>query len=246
MKLKILEGALTEESIKAILDSKTSLRKLYLEAYQEYSQCIAKSPPNGLLLECGSGLGFAEDIIPGLFSSDIKSYSSVDIVLDATKLPFKNASTSAIMMHNVFHHIPDVESFFSEAVRCLKSGGRILISDEYPGIFAKYIYKYIHFEHFDHQSTSWSFPSDDPLIDANGALAWIVFVRDIERFRLRFPKLKLERFTTHTPLRYWLCGGMKRWSLLPNNLFNLASRIDKLLIKVSPRLGSFVYIELVK
>jgi len=244
--LKILKGPITEDAIRSILNKKHSLRELHLETYKEYAKCIEKSPSDGLILECGAGVGFAEESIPNLVSSDIRYYSNIDVVLDATTLPVKNASTSVILMHNVFHHIPDVAAFLSEATRCLKNKGRVLISDEYPGIFARHIYKHVHFEAFDDQTDDWSFSSNDPLTDANGALAWIVFVRDLEKFNDRYQHLSLARFTTHTPFRYWLSGGMKRWSLLPKQLFRLATWFDELLIKISPRFGSFVYVELVK
>lgn len=243
---KFLDTPTTEEQIRDILRTKQSIKHLYYEIYQEYKNCIQRGVPDGLIIECGAGVGFAKEIIPNLTTSDILDYSNVDMIMDATNLPFPDISVSIILMNNVFHHIPDVARFLAEAQRCLKQGGRIMIADQYPGLFAKYIYKYFHFEPFDEGVTEWKYASQNPLLDANGALAWIVFVRDYKKFQERFPQLQLEHFTPHTPLRYWLSGGLKKWSLLPAKLFQFATWVDRSLIKLSPKLGSFVFIEIVK
>ena len=74
----------------------------------------------------------------------------------------------------------------------------------------------------------------------------IVFHRDRPRFESLFPKLKLREYTPHTPLRYWLAGGLKSWTLLPQAFFPAATKIDNLLLRVSHNFGSFVKIELEK
>lgn len=245
-KPKLLAKPATEDEIRKVLNAKPSLRELYKEIYQEYVQCINRSKGNGEIIECGSGAGFAKEIVPKIITSDIVDYSNVDVVLDATSLPFKDDSTSAILMHNVFHHIPDVEMFLTEAERCLRVGGRILIADQNLGILSKHIFRYLHSEPFNEEAVTWSFPSIDPLNDANGALAWIVFVRDYEELQRRHPNLRLVRVKSHTPLRYWLCGGLKKWSLLPEKLFPFATWIDRKLLSITPRFGSFAFFELAK
>jgi SAM-dependent methyltransferase len=243
---KLLAKPATENEIRKILNAKRSLQELYKEVYVEYAECIKRSKGDGQIIECGSGVGFANEIIPNIITSDIVNYSNVDVVLDATNMPLEDNSASAILMHNVFHHIPDVERFLMEAERCLRSGGRILIADQNPGILVKYIFRYLHSEPFNEKAESWSFPSNDPVNDANGALAWIVFVRDHEKLQRRHPNLRLVNVKTHTPLRYWLYGGLKKWSLLPEKLFPLATWFDRTLLRITPRLGSFAFYELEK
>ena len=68
-----------------------------------------------------------KDVIPTMITSDVIPYPSLDRVIDATAMPFADAELAAICMHNVFHHIADVESFLAEAARVLKPGGRMLI-----------------------------------------------------------------------------------------------------------------------
>ena len=234
------------EEIRALIRRKGSLRRYYREIYQRYKKCVSCSPEFGLVLELGSGGGFAKDVIPEIITSDTLPYQGVDQVVDAAKLPFADESVRAICMNNVFHHIPDVEAFLREARRCLIPGGRVLIIDQHPGWISTPIYRKIHHEPFLMDATEWSFEPSGPLSGANGALAWIVFRRDRKRFQLLFPELELVRYEPNSPFRYWLSGGLKRWSLLPAWAFGLATALDRALVAVAPETGSFVDVELVK
>lgn len=78
---------------------------------------------------------------------------------------------------------------------------------------------------------------------ANGALAWIVFHRDSALFSELFPEFMILSYQPHTPFRYWLAGGLKRWSILPAICFPLATWLDNKIAKAFPNLSSFVAIE---
>ena len=80
----------------------------------------------------------------------------------------------------------------------------------------------------------------------SAALAWIVFRRDADQFRDRFPGLRLVSYRPHTPLRYWLSGGLRNWTLLPGWAYPMARWFDRVLVGVSPQFGSFVDVELEK
>jgi len=234
------------KEIRDCIQNKKSLKKLYLEVYQKYLNCINRSPCDGQTIEIGSGAGFVKDIIPNVITSDVVAYSGVDRVLDATQLDFSENSLSCICMYNVLHHIPDTPAFFREADRCLKKGGRIFMVEPYPGWIGALVYRYLHHEGYEPNAKRWEFESVGPVSDANNALPYIIFERDIEEFRRQFPHFSVVRFEPHTPLRFWLAGGMKKWSLLPAWAFNLITWFDKKLIQISPKFGSFVDIELIK
>lgn len=231
--------------IQSILKNKTSLRSLYQEVYQKYAACIKRSP-EGPAIEIGSGASFVKEIVPDIMTSDVVPYPHIDRVMDATQLNFADNTLSCICMFNVLHHIPNTPAFFREALRCLVPGGRIFMSEPYPGWISTWVYRYLHHENFDKKVTQWEFESNGPVSDANNALPYVIFDRDREKFQKLFPELSIVQYKPHTPLRYWMTGGLKKWSLLPQWANGIASSIDNLLIQISPRLGSFVDIELVK
>ena len=226
--------------------AKPALRRLYAETYEKYRRCLERCPAQGVALELGAGAGFAREYIPELVCSDVFWHRDVAVVGDATRLPFADNSLRALFMLNTFHHIPDAAAFLREAERCLHPQGRVLICDQHVGWLSYWILKYAHNEAFDHRALEWRFARDNPLSTANGALAWIVFQRDRARFECEFPGLELLAYTPHTPLRYWLAGGLKNWSLLPGTLFPLFTWLDTILAHWLSQTGSFVDIELRK
>lgn len=242
-----LDGPERFEALRQTIVRKGGLRRIYRDTYLRYRECLERCRDvPGEVLELGSGGGFAQEIIPGLVTSDVIPYSGVDRVIDGTRMPFADGTLRAILMFNVFHHIPDVEAFLQEATRCLAPGGRLLIVDQYPGWISHWILKYAHHEGYDPGARSWKFASTGPLSSANGALAWIVFFRDRARFETLFPRLRVEGLRPHSPLRYWLSGGLKEWSLLPAWLYPALAFCERLAVRALPRLASFIDIELVK
>jgi ubiquinone/menaquinone biosynthesis C-methylase UbiE len=75
-------------------------------------------------------------MVPELIATDFIPYPTVDIVLDATRLPFPSRSVRCFVMLNTFHHIADCGRFLEEAARCLVPGGRILIIDQHRGFIS--------------------------------------------------------------------------------------------------------------
>jgi SAM-dependent methyltransferase len=234
------------EALKQTIGRKPALRSFYREVYARFSACLERCPEAGKVLELGSGGGFAREVLPELVTSDVIPYSNVDAVIDAREMPFAEGSLRAILMFDVFHHIPDVGRFLAEAERCLVPHGRVFMVEPHRGILSTPILKYLHHEAHDAHVKDWRFVSTGPLSSANTALPWVVFQRDRTQFEQRFPKLRLVRYEPHSPLRYWLSGGLKSWSLLPEWAFSPATRLDRALSAVHPSLGSFVDIELAR
>jgi SAM-dependent methyltransferase len=232
--------------IRSTLQKKASLKAFYQDVYHKYANSIEKSPSDGYILEIGSGAGFAKEIIPQIITSDAVAYPNIDRVMNATQLDFPDTSLSCICMFNVLHHIPDVRAFFKEAIRCLVPQGRIFMVEPYAGWISSFVLRYLHHEGFDKDVKDWEFTSKGPVSDANNALPTVIFERDIALFRQEFAELSLLQFNPHTPLRYWMTGGLKKWSLLPRWAENLSRWVDVKLIQVSPKFGSFIDIELVK
>lgn len=244
--MKELDSASRAGELRQVILGKPSLRRLYAQFYDQYAACLARCPESGAVVEIGSGAGLAKEKVPELVTTDILPYATVDLCVDAMRLPFAQSSLKAIFLLNTLHHIPDIKLFFAEAQRCLVPNGRILIIDQYPGWLSYWIYRYLHHEPFVPDAREWSFATTGPLSGANGALCWMVFFRDRSLFAQRFRELQIHSITPHTPFCYWLTGGLKSWNLLPEPLFKLASTFDDTLAKALPGLSSFVSVELVR
>ena len=74
----------------------------------------------------------------------------------------------------------------------------------------------------------------------------MVFTRDRARFEKEFPGLQIAYQRPHTPLRYWIAGGLKNWSLAPRWALGPLAVLDNALSRALPSLSSFVDIELVR
>src|SRR5262245_43666763 len=229
-----------------LIQRKAALRRLYLETYQRYAACLGRSPAAGLAVELGSGAGFVKQVLPEIVTTDVIDYPEVDRVVDGTRMPFADGTVRTLFLLNVLRHVPDVVGLLRRRGLVRRRRGRVLIVDQYPGWIGGFVYRCLHHEPFDATTAEWRFPSKGPLSDANGALAWIVFERDRERFQREHAGLELVAFERHPPLRYWLAGGLKARGPLPGPLVPLATRLDRALLAISPRFASFVDIELVR
>jgi SAM-dependent methyltransferase len=228
------------------IQGKGFLRRFYAEVYARYAESLSRCPSEGGAVELGSGMGFVREHLPGILKTDVLPYPGLNAVMDGTRMPFADESLRFIAMLDVFHHIPDVGAFLAEAERCLRPGGRLFIVDQYPGWISTPLYKYVHTEPYRPDSREWRFDTTGPLSGANGALAWIVFRRDLKVFQSRYPNLRVTMYRPHSPIRYWISGGLKWWTLVPAGAFPLATRIDRMISGISERWSSFVDIEVIK
>lgn len=142
---------------------------------------VAELPlSNKPILEIGSGAGFLDEYIPNLIASELLALPDIDAVLDAQSIPLLDGTLGAVVMINVFHHLPQPRSFFAEITRCVEPGGRVVMIEPWVTPFATLVYSSLHHEPFLPDVTTWEFGSNTPLSSANGALPWIVFVRDVQ------------------------------------------------------------------
>jgi SAM-dependent methyltransferase len=229
---------------KQIVASKPFLQKVYREWYARIAAAVP--PGTGRVLELGSGAGFLRDFIPDLITSDVFPVEGVDRVIDATELPFDDGALKAIVMTNVFHHFAQPRQFLDEATRCVRAGGRVVMLEPWNTRWARFIYTRLHHEPFDPAATDWGFEGDGPLSDANGALPWIVFGRDRERFLREYPDWRVRSVSETMPLRYLLSGGVSLRSLMPGWSFPLWKGIEACLWPVRRLLGMFALITLEK
>ena len=233
-----LDAPETTETRIQIIQEKPFLKKIYDEWY---SSLIKKLPDDvpGKALEIGSGAGFLKQYYPEAITTDIISVSHLDAILDAHHLPFPDGSLKAIMMVNVFHHLPDVEIFFKEASRCIKKDGVILLLEPWVTQWSRFVYTKLHHEPFFPESTDWSFPSEGPLSGANGALPWIIFERDKVMFEKAFPEWDIQEIKLLMPFRYFVSGGVSMRNLMPGWAFPLWQGLEWCLTPWMSKLAMF-------
>ncbi|MFH1981146.1 MAG: class I SAM-dependent methyltransferase [Pseudomonadota bacterium] len=212
----------------AVLEKKRFLNRLYRSWYEEIAGHIPRRV-NGAVLELGSGAGFFKQILPGVITSDILRLPIVDVTLDAQRLPFKTASLKAVVMVDVFHHMPNVALFLSEAQRCLAPGGRIVMIEPWLTAWSGWIYRWLHHEPCLPAARSWALPEGGALSQANSALPWMVFERDALKWKATLPLLEMSHIRLHTPFRYLLSGGMSQPAFLPSGLFEMSCRVESLM-----------------
>jgi len=226
-----LNDPLTTSRRRQIISEKKFLKEIYAEWYR----LIAADLPDGSdpVLEIGAGAGFMGDYIPSLVASEVFHCPNIDVVCDATSLPLSDGSLRAIVMTDVLHHIPNVESFFAEAARCVRPGGVIVMIEPWLTPWSKLIYSYLHHEPFEPAVLDWGFPSRGALSSANGALPWIVFHRDRTRFGRMFPQWEIQEIKLLMPFTYLLSGGVSLRSLMPGWAFRFWRQMENLLPQAS-------------
>lgn len=225
-----------------IIYKKLFLKKLYTDFYNEL---LNNRFPRGPIVELGSGAGFIKKIKPQVITSDVIKGTNIDKVFSAIKMPFKNSSISAFLMFDVLHHIKDTKKALNEMSRCLKKNGKIVMIEPYNSFFGRFIFQNFHHENFD-PTAGWKIQGAGRLSGANGALSWIIFVRDRKLFVDQFPSLKIVKVIPHTPLRYLLSGGLSHWWSFPSFSYEFIKLLESVLSPLNRFLGMFVTIEIEK
>lgn len=197
---------------------------------------------DGIVLEIGSGPGFLKKLLPGLVTSEVLNVSTVDVVLDAQILPLKRNCLRAIVMVDVFHHLPDVKRFLKEALTCVRPGGMIVMVEPWITRWSHFIYRFFHHEPLDINAVDWSFPANGPLSGANSALPWMVFKRDRNKFESEFPEWEVEEIKLDYPFAYLVSGGLSYRSLLPGNMFGIFRRLENAFQPVMEAIAMFAKI----
>jgi SAM-dependent methyltransferase len=228
-----------------MIREKSFLRRLYSHYYDEYDAAIARATPGGIVLEVGAGSGFYPSRRPSVVSIDLRPGANVDLVGSALALPLAAESTSAILLLDVLHHLPDPVQFFRECERVLKPGGRVCLIEPYAGPLSRRLIRPLHHEPWD-ESADWTLPASGPMTGANMALPSIIFVRDRARYDAEFPGLPVDRFRLHTIALYLLSGGVSMRSLVPGVLFGPLAAAERLLSPARRLVASMMTVELVK
>jgi SAM-dependent methyltransferase len=238
-----LDDPRTTEFRRDIIREKPFLKRIYDDWYRLISAALPDD--RGPVLELGSGAGFLREFVPReLITSERFYCAGVDAILDAQALPLRDRSLRAIILTDVLHHLPRVRAFFREAERTLRPGGIIVMIEPWVTTWSQLVYSRLHHEPFRPEAREWEFPDTGPLSSANGALPWIVFVRDRASFEHEFPGLRIETITPLMPFRYLVSGGVSLRTLMPAWSYAGWSRVEASLTPLMHRWAMFAFIVL--
>ena len=128
-----------------IWDRKPVLRAIYGDIYRRMLDAVMPGP----ILEIGGGSGNFKLFAPDVISSDILPAPWLDLVCDAQRLPFADASFANIVMVDVLHHIENPLRFFQEALRVLRPNGRLIFCEPAITPLSGVFYRLFHDEPVD-------------------------------------------------------------------------------------------------
>ncbi len=219
-----------------IVLGKRSVQQLFTEMYRLCADLDRRHfSGSGARVELGAGSSFLKRQYPDVVSTDIKLATHLDMVVDALRLPFRNASIRAYYGIECFHHFNDPDLFFAELRRTLVPGGGCVLIEPYHGPEARWFYRRLFdSESFEPDQLEWSAPVGGPLRGANQALSYIVFARDRDKFNAKYRDLQiLSEFPLNNYLRYLGSGGLNFRNLLPALLVPVARLCEIALIPMS-------------
>lgn len=226
-------------------ERKPVLRLVYSDFYDR----IAAACVSGVTIEIGGGIGNLKQRLSNVIATDIQFSPWLDLVADAQKLPFAPEVASNIVMVDVLHHLEFPVTFFREAERVLRPGGRIVMVEPAITLGSTLFYRLLHHEPVN--------TSTDPLVrgetdpqrnpeDSNQAIPTLIARRHRARFHALFPGLRIQRIDWFSFAAYPMSGGFKSWSLLPVGLAPLMLRLERALEPVAGRLLAFRMLMLIE
>ena len=215
-----------------VVNNRGAFRQLSMDLHQEISSVInslATKPKSKNILEIGSGVIPLSSVNPNAISSDIIFTDRINCQLNAESIPLVSDSLRAIVAQNVFHHIDRIFAAISEMERVTARGGVIVIIEPNHNWFSRLIYpKLFSFEGYD-----CGVSLEQQLLNAAGekipnqAMSYILFVREVESFKQRFPHLEVVKTQPLTSgLRYLGTGGLNFKQLMPSWLLRQLRRAE--------------------
>jgi len=215
-----------------ILRKKPALQDLFEELYRLCVDLDRRHlSGSGASVELGAGSSFFGDVFPNVIVTDITPAGHLDVVADALRLPFRDASVRVFYGIECFHHLPDPHLFFRDVLRTLVPGGGCVLIEPYHGLVARYLFRRLFdSESFEMDQAEWSTTTTGPMVGANQALSYIVFSRDREKFEVQYPSLRiLCQRPLNNYIRYLGSGGLNFRALVPAALVPVAKLTERLL-----------------
>ena len=230
---------------RSLWQDKPVLRRIYENDYE----MIVRRLVAGRTLEIGGGSGNLKAYRPDIISIDIQQTPWLDVVADAHRLPFSDASFCNIVMFDVLHHLECPRIFFEEAARVLRPGGRLIAMEPAITPISFVFYTLFHPEPV-HMGVdplaNRTLSTDRNPWDSNQSIPTLLFRKVPRVFEEEFPELKVKEVSLHALFAYPLSGGFRRWSLLPQRLVRPLVRLEDRLMPILGPLMAFRLVAVVQ
>ena len=221
-----------------VWDRKPILQAIYGDIYKHMLAAVVPGPT----LEVGGGSGNFKLFRPGTISSDILPAPWLDLVCDAQRMPFADASFSNIVMVDVLHHIESPLRFLKEAARVLRPDGKLVFCEPAITPLSGLFYRMFHDEPVDMSVDPLAadeISADKNPYDSNQAIPTLLTGRYRDACARAVPNLKLENVERFSFVAYPLSGGFRPWSLVPNALAQPLLSAEWAMRNVFGRLAAF-------
>ena len=221
-----------------IWNRKPVLREIYGDIYRR----ILEDAVPGPMLEIGGGSGNFKDFAPNSISSDIMPAPWLDLVCDAQRLPFSDASFANIAMVDVLHHIESPLRFLQEIQRVLLPNGRLIFCEPAITPLSGLFYRLFHDEPVDMSANplaAVTISEDKDPWDSNQAIPTLLVGRFREALARAVPGLTLENVERFSFAAYPLSGGFQPWCLLPKLIVRPLLKLEWLSRHIFGRMAAF-------
>jgi SAM-dependent methyltransferase len=195
------------------------------------------------IIEIGAGAGFSSlYLTPTPCLTDAANNPWIERFIDATNMDLKSDSVDVLIASHNIHHFYSPYKFFMECERILKADGILLIQELNTSLLMRGLLRLMRHE-------GWSYDVDvfdkhavvndkSDLWSANCAVPELLFTNPAH-FEQVFPQLRIDLNELCECLVFPLSGGViskTRVPELPNFFLRAILLLDRLLVKLAPRL----------
>jgi SAM-dependent methyltransferase len=199
------------------------LRYVYQGWFRQLQSFVGELDP---VVEIGSGPGFLKEYWPTVISTDVMSHPWIDLVCNASNLPFASGSVGGVVMLDVLHHLDNPLRFMGQVKRVLKPAGRLVMIEPWISPFSYVLYRYFH-----HEDCSLSidlnhcFEPNKNAFDGNAAIPFKLFQHDFGKNGT----LRLVNKQTFLALPYLATLGFTHSHRIPDRLIRFAQFCEQAL-----------------
>ncbi len=159
-------------------------------------------------------------------------------------MPFEAGSFAGVAMIDVLHHLQRPLTFFREAARVLRPGGRLAMIEPGMSALSRVFYDRFHQEPVDMSADAFQedrLQSGSDPFDSNQAIPTLMFLKPEDRRRVEaaVPGMRVADVRWLSLLAYPLCGGFKPWSAIPAGLVKPVLAVEEPLLKLVGPLAAF-------